>query len=194
MTMVSITELVALTGVTNVTARKRCANVTSRLREGTTKTIEFESIPALRAIFELNKGSDTTLEEEKIKLTSAQAEKVGLEVEVLKGSLIPADEIEEFLTRTFGAFKARCLSIPTKSAPSVIGVVDVLEIEEIIKDYIYEALDELKDYEPVDRTKEDINQIRKDARATTEANSKSVGGQQAKTKQRSKRRTRTVEH
>jgi len=194
MTMVSITELVALTGVTNVTARKRCANVKSQHREGTTKTVEFESIPALRAIFELDKGNDTTLEEEKIKLTSAQAEKVNLEVEVLKGNLIPADEIEEFLTRTFGAFKARCLSIPTKAAPSVIGVIEVLEVEEIIKEYIHEALAELKDYEPENRTTEDINKIRKDTRAAAETDSEPVGGQQKKTKQRSKRRTRTVEH
>lgn len=194
MTMVSITELVALTGVTNVTARKRCANVTSRHREGTTKTVEFESIPALRAIFEIGGDAGSTLEEEKIKLTSAQAEKVGLEVEVLKGNLVPADEIEDFLNRMFGAFKARCLSLPTKAAPSVIGVTEVLEVEEIIKEYIYEALAELKDYEPADRTREDINKIRKDARATTETDSERVGGQQEKTKQRGKRGTRTVEH
>lgn len=194
MTMVSISELVALSGVTNVTARKRCANVPNRMREGTTRTVEYESIPALRAIFEVGGEGGATLEEEKIKLTSAQAEKVELEVEVLKGNLVPADEIEDFLSRTFGAFKARCLSIPTKAAPSVIGVIEVLEIEEIIKEYIYEALAELKDYEPADRTKEDINKIRQDARTTAEANGEPVGGQQAKTKQRSKRRTRTVEH
>jgi len=154
----------------------------------------MQSKPAIMACLEMGKKQEKTLEEEKIKLTSAQAEKVELEVEVLKGVLVPADEIEEHLNTIFGAFKARLLSIPTKAAPSVIGIINVLEIEEAIKEYIYEALEELKDYEPTERDRENINKIRKDTRATTETNSKPVVRPKKKTKQRSKRRTRTVEH
>jgi hypothetical protein len=194
MTMVSVSELVKLTEVTPATVRKRCNNVPQEIKKGSTNIVLFNSKRALMAIFEVGGEGGTTLEEEKIKLTSAQAEKVGLEVDVLKGVLVPADEIEEHLNRVFGSFKARLLSIPTKAAPSIIGVMEVIEIEEIIKDYMHEALSELKNYEPANRNGEDINKIRLDARTTAEADSKPVGGQQKKTKSGSKRRKRPVEH
>lgn len=89
-----------------------------------------------------------TLEEAKIRLTTAQAEKTELEVGALLGELHPAASVEAVWSDMIGAFKARIMSIPTKLAPLLAGRKNPNEIQSILKGATNEALQELSEYDP----------------------------------------------
>lgn len=88
------------------------------------------------------------LQTEKIRLTKANADKTELEVEVLKGTLIPAERVEQVVGDMISSFRAKILSIPTKSAHALIGLTDLTEVQSALEIPLYEALEELADYSP----------------------------------------------
>lgn len=93
-------------------------------------------------------GSDagqTDLHTERTRLTKAQADKTELEADVLKGDLIPADEVFERWETMVAGFRAKMLSIPTKTSHLLINVSVFDEVESILKTHVYEALKELSD-------------------------------------------------
>lgn len=104
-----------------------------------------------REIEKLTKTEDGRFldyEAERARLTHHQANKVALEEEVLSGKLIPSDIVEQVQCDMVSAFRTRILSIPTKTAHSLIGVSDLNEAKEILKRNLYEALNELSNYRP----------------------------------------------
>lgn len=134
-------------------------------------------------------GEAINYEAERARLTKAQANHEELKVEVLKGELIKSEVVERVQGGMVSAFRSRCLSIPTKAAPQLVGREEV-DIEAALTDYIYEALEELSDFDPRDYIPAD----RAAGEATTEADDKPVGGRGAGAEPRGKRRTRTVAH
>lgn len=87
-------------------------------------------------------------EAERARLTHFQANKTELESKVLKGQLIHAETVEQVQGDMVSSFRSKILAIPTKAAHSMIGLDDLNEAKEILKEYLYEALSELADYEP----------------------------------------------
>jgi len=90
--LVNIDTLTKLTGSTRRTILNKCnelSKVTGKGREHL-----FESKDALPLIITGRKVGDKTLESERTRLASAQAEKTELEVLVIKGDLIPAPNVE----------------------------------------------------------------------------------------------------
>lgn len=87
-------------------------------------------------------------EAERARLTHHQANKTELESKVLKGQLIHAETVEQVQGDMVSSFRSKILAIPTKAAHSMIGLDDLNEAKEILKEYLYEALSELADYEP----------------------------------------------
>jgi len=89
------------------------------------------------------KDGSGDINEEKTKLTAAQARKAELEVEIMEGKLVPIQEVEEFLIERFSNARAKWLGVPSKIAHKVITVDTFAEAEQEIKEGIYEGLNEL---------------------------------------------------
>ena len=81
--------------------------------------------------------------EEKTKLTAAQARKAELEVEELEGNLIPSQLVEDTWIDYVANARAKLLALPSRVAHQVITIDTYSEAEELIKDQVHEALDEL---------------------------------------------------
>ena len=88
------------------------------------------------------------LKKEKTLLTRAQRQKAELELQIMRGELHRAEDVERVMNDMLGAFRARCLTIPIKAAPRIQGETDIVTIQEVIKKEVYEALSELSEYDP----------------------------------------------
>ncbi|WP_345198935.1 terminase small subunit [Kistimonas scapharcae] len=87
-------------------------------------------------------------EKERARLTHHQANIAGLDEEVKRGRLIPADVVESAWVDFVAAFRAKVLSIPTKAAHQFITLSDLNQIQDCLKEHLFEALAELADYDP----------------------------------------------
>jgi phage terminase Nu1 subunit (DNA packaging protein) len=86
---------------------------------------------------------DGTITEHKTRLTSAQADKAEMEVQVLSSSLIKADDVRTTWTEFVSNVRAKLLNLPAKLAHQVIGLDHYAEAEELLTNEIYETLNEL---------------------------------------------------
>lgn len=134
-------------------------------------------------------GELINYEAERARLTRAQANHEELKVEVLRGELIPSDTVERVQGAMVSAFRARCLSIPTKAAPQLVGQ-DEPTIESVLTEYVFEALEELSDFDPSAY----IPAGRGDSETPAAANSEPVGGRESSPKRGGKRGARTLAH
>jgi len=104
----------------------------------------FAYISYLRKLGGYNKKTGTAdIAEEKTRLTKAQADKAELEVSSLEGELIPAKLVQDTWTDLVASIRAKLLGLPSKVAHQVITVETYQDAELIIKEQVYEALDEL---------------------------------------------------
>ena len=89
----------------------------------------------------------TALEIARVRHTNAQAEKTELEVEVLKGNLIPLETMKIEWGDVVGAFRAKMLAMPSNLGHRLAALREPRKIEKALKESIYEALAELAKYE-----------------------------------------------
>lgn len=87
-------------------------------------------------------------DKERARLTHHQANKTELEEAVLRGTLIPSETVERVQGDMVSSFRSKILSIPTKAAHALIGLEELTEAKDVIKQYLFEALNELADYRP----------------------------------------------
>ena len=73
----------------------------------------------------------------------------------LKRELHESTDVEEFLTNMLVAFRARLITIPQKLAPLVIAEADVNHVRDMIESEIFQAIDELAEYDPLKIDKAD---------------------------------------
>ena len=85
-----------------------------------------------------------------------------LKLRRLRRELHEADDVEEFLTEMLMNFKNRLLSIPQKVAPLVVSEDDVNVVLDIMEKEIFEALDELSEYDPMKIDKESSSLVMED--------------------------------
>lgn len=126
-------------------------------------------------------GTRRGYEYERERLTKAQADKTELEAEVLRGNLIPVDQVVIEVSRKAAVMRARLLSIPTKVA-AVAATMSEAEIQGLLADNISEALHEL--------AREGLG----GTRTAAEADSQPVGRRKPAAEPRGKRGARKVEH
>lgn len=88
------------------------------------------------------------LRKEKTLLTRAQRQKTELELQIMRGELHRSEDVQRVMNDMLGAFRARCLAIPSKAAPQIQGQTDLAVIQDVIKKEVYEALAELSEYDP----------------------------------------------
>lgn len=87
------------------------------------------------------------LNRERTLLTRANREKVELELQIMRGELHRSDDVKRVMNDMLSAFRARCISIPSKAAPRLISQTEIPVIQDIIKKEVYEALAELSEYD-----------------------------------------------
>lgn len=81
-------------------------------------------------------------------LLRAKRQKAEMELKIMRGELHRSIDIERVMNDMLSAFKAKCLAIPSKTAPKLISKTDLAVIQDIIKQEVYEALKELSEYDP----------------------------------------------
>jgi phage terminase Nu1 subunit (DNA packaging protein) len=85
---------------------------------------------------------------EKDLLDRTRRQKIELEIQIMQGELHRAQDVERVMNDMLGAFRARCLAIPHKLAPRLLGINELPAVQAEIKKDIYDALTELSDYDP----------------------------------------------
>lgn len=83
---------------------------------------------------------------ERAKLTEVKRKREELELREREKTLHESDDVERLISRMLTNFRSRLLSIPAKLSPILAKKADKTEIYGIMRDAIYEALDELSDY------------------------------------------------
>ncbi|MFS0766050.1 hypothetical protein [Peribacillus phoenicis] len=80
--------------------------------------------------------------------TRARKEKTELEVQIIKGELHRSSDVERVMNDMLLGFKAKLTSLPTKMAPQLVGKTEIPVVKDLLKEAVYEALNELSDYDP----------------------------------------------
>jgi phage terminase Nu1 subunit (DNA packaging protein) len=109
------------------------------------------------------------INEEKTKLTAAQARKAELEVEELEAKLIPAELVEDTWNDYVSNARAKLLGLPSRIAHHVITIDKYAEAEQIIKEQVYEALEELAQDGIPQKYRKGSGQYQSDMDTTTES-------------------------
>lgn len=89
------------------------------------------------------KDGAADIAEEKARLTKAQADKAELEVSELEAKLIPADLVADTWIDYVANARAKLLGLPSRVAHQVLTLDNYAEVEEVIKQQVHEALQEL---------------------------------------------------
>lgn len=75
-----------------------------------------------------------------------------LDYELAAGQLVPIDEVGREVEKEYARVRARLLAIKVSLAPELIGVDDLVTIQNLIEQHITEALQELSDPHVVGKT------------------------------------------
>ena len=102
----------------------------------------FFNIDTLKTWRDSRAGGDLDYTQERAKLTRLQAAKATLELEQQRGNLIPLELVVVGWEGQIANCRAKFLALPSKVAAQAVGA-DYVEIEQLFKIVIYEALDEL---------------------------------------------------
>jgi phage terminase Nu1 subunit (DNA packaging protein) len=94
----------------------------------------------------IKSGDDADLQKERALLTRAQRETAELELALMKGELHKSEDVMRVWTENVMNCRLRLLAIPTKIAPILAENSDAQSVQEILKEAIYEAIDELAEY------------------------------------------------
>jgi len=102
----------------------------------------FFDIDTLNTWLDNRISGDLDYTQERAKLTRLQAEKAKLELEQQRGNLIPLELVVVAWEGQIANCRAKLLALPSKVAAQAVGA-NYVEIEQLFKGVIYEALDEL---------------------------------------------------
>lgn len=85
------------------------------------------------------------LARERALLARVQREGHAMRNAVLRGELISVEDAEAEIGAIIAASKAKLLGLPTRLAPSCIGLTDLVQAREVLTEGTHEALNELAD-------------------------------------------------
>lgn len=88
-------------------------------------------------------AGELSLEDAKIRLTTAQADHREMLNARLRGELIASGDMEEAVVDLIMAARSRLLALPTQAAPRLVGVTDPLEAQRVLKELVTDALRDL---------------------------------------------------
>lgn len=116
----------------------------------------------------------------------ADADKSIMEAAVLAGKLIPVDIVAYSWNHMTGAFRAKLLNLPKKTAPNVQHETSFRKCQTALQAAVHECLAELSEYEPPDKHFANLDQFV--AGATPNLEDQRVGRKKAKAVKRKQRR------
>ena len=93
--------------------------------------------------FVYSKGKKLDYQEERTMLTKLQADRQNLEVQILQGELLKADEVLLEWSNIFSQIKSSLLAIPTRAAAMLVGVEKKTETKKIIENLLRETLEKI---------------------------------------------------
>jgi len=118
---------------------------------------------------------------EKARLTKMQADKAEMEVRELSGELVRVTDVVLEWQHILADVKGKLLSIPSKLATLVADIDNPGEAQEIIEQYVREALQELADYGNQPKSKTDVDAGDERTQAAPKTDRKRVGRPRKKT-------------
>lgn len=125
-------------------------NVVKKTAQG--KYLLLESVRGYIEYLKSRNDADISLKDEKIKEETKRiikdTEIKELKIKELKNQLHSADIIEKVMTDSLINMKGKLLSLSNKLAPQIIALDNLGEIQDVIQDGIFEALEELSEYNP----------------------------------------------
>lgn len=89
------------------------------------------------------KSEPTDLDAAKVRLTNLQADKLEIELEVRRGTLVNSDEVAELWRKYIYASKNRLTGMPAKLAYELSGIDDPTGIKQVLERSVDEVLREL---------------------------------------------------
>jgi len=113
--------------------------------------------------------------EERARLTKMQADKAEMEVEELAGSLAKVEDVVKQWESILMDVKGKLLSIPSKLATIIVDEDNPAVIQDLMDNYIREALLELSMYEGTSQYTPSIDSSDAGDEATTETDSIGMG-------------------
>lgn len=126
-------------------------------KEGVIPKLErgkYELVPVVRAYIQfLRMGNlkrdlpEDDYTTHRMRLTRAKADIMEMEKAQMEEKLIPASDIETAWTEATTNMRAKLLSLPTKAAAEVFSAESISEVKNLLKEQIYEALNELENVE-----------------------------------------------
>jgi phage terminase Nu1 subunit (DNA packaging protein) len=122
------------------------------------------------------KGVSADYHEERSRLTKAQADKAEFEAALMAGRLVDVEQLTQAWEGMLSSMRAKLLAIPSKVAPIIADEDEPGMVQNIIDDYMREALEELASY-GTSTSNEDIVEGDGGTETTTEADSEPVGRQ-----------------
>lgn len=173
----SINQLCQLTGRGFRTIKDRLSRIEPVDSDG--KSLFYDPQTALPLIYDLGEEGDDpnplnpTVQQ--ARLSKARADKTELEIQVMKGKLIPAERVEQVWGEMISAFRAKTLSIPTRAAQVIAGMTNKFEVETTLRSMVFESLKELADYAPDQYGSVDSVEGGEDGSAAARSDGESVG-------------------
>lgn len=134
-----------------------------------------------------DEGNLINFDSERARLTKEQADKIAMENEMRRKTLVSAEHVAEHWANLCSNVKNRLLSIPTRAAPLVVGKKTMPEAREVIRRLVMEALNELISSDP---TAAPCSALGADAAAGPD--SEPMGRSEPPPKQRKQRRVGAV--
>ncbi|GAK06049.1 hypothetical protein JCM19037_4603 [Geomicrobium sp. JCM 19037] len=89
----------------------------------------------------------SNIEDEKLKKAIADRKLSEIALAQKEQKVHSSEDVKTVMNRMLGGFRARLLSIPTKTAPKILGRGTIAEVEAILRDDLHHALHEISDYD-----------------------------------------------
>lgn len=126
-------------------------------KEGVIPKVErgrYELVPVVRAYIQyLRMGNlkrdlpENDYTTHRMRLTRARADIMEMEKAQMEERLIPAGDIEEAWLEASTNMRAKMLALPSKAAPEIFAAETLAEVKSLLKENVYEALNELTNIE-----------------------------------------------
>lgn len=94
------------------------------------------------------KSTDYDLDEEKAKHERLKIQKTEIELQVTRGQLHEAEDVEQVMTDMITYFRTKVMGLPSKLAPQLVNMHKAGDIENVLADECRLALNELAGYDP----------------------------------------------
>ena len=89
-----------------------------------------------------------TYDEARTRKMNAEAELSELDLAKVRNQLVIVEDVVKAWTDTLANLKSKITSIPSKAAPIIASETEIGIIQEILTDFLNEALEELSSYDP----------------------------------------------